>query len=210
MSTIDKITLQYTIPVLRETDEEKLYSLAKSLAEGGLKVLEVTLMSDAALKVIKRLTVDKDLTIGAGTVLNADMAKKAQDAGAKFLVSPGLNEEAVIFARNQQLPFIPGVMTPTEIMKAMSLDCEVIKIFPVNTLGGASYLKNLKGPFPQLKVMASGGIGLDDIRDYFEIGTFCVGAGSQLTPRDLIKNEDWKKIRELAKEYVFEVNRLRR
>ncbi len=210
MSIMDKISSQYIIPVLRETDEEKLYSLAKALAEGGLKVLEVTLMSDSALKVIKRLSADKELVIGAGTVLDQSSAEKAMEAGAKFLVSPGLNEGAVVFARNNSIPFIPGVMTPTEIMLAVSLGCEVVKIFPVNTLGGVSYLKNLKGPFPQLKVMASGGIGLDDIRDYFEIGTFCLGAGSQLTPKDVIKNEDWKKIRELAKEYIFEVNRLRR
>ncbi|MES2528931.1 MAG: bifunctional 4-hydroxy-2-oxoglutarate aldolase/2-dehydro-3-deoxy-phosphogluconate aldolase [Bdellovibrionota bacterium] len=210
MNVLEKLSAQYAIPVIRETDEERLYSLAHSLAEGGLKVLEVTLMSEAALKVIKRLAADKDLTIGAGTVLNEEMVKKAIDAGAKFLVSPGLNEDAVAFASANKVPFIPGVMTPTEIMKAMALNCEVIKIFPVSVLGGIAYLKNLKGPFPHLKVMASGGIGLDDIREYFENDTFCVGTGSQLTPKESVKNEDWKKIRELAKEYIFEVNRLRR
>jgi 2-dehydro-3-deoxyphosphogluconate aldolase/(4S)-4-hydroxy-2-oxoglutarate aldolase len=206
---MDNISSQYVIPVIRETDEEKLYSLAKSLAEGGLKVLEVTLMSDSALKVIKRLSKDKELVIGAGTVLDQSAAEKAMEAGAKFLVSPGLNEGAVIFARNNNIPFIPGVMTPTEIMQAISLGCEVVKIFPVNTLGGVSYLKNLQGPFPRLKVMASGGIGLDHIKDYFGIGTFCLGAGGQLTPKEAIYNEDWKKISEIAKEYIFEVNRLR-
>lgn len=194
---MEKLHEQYVIPVLRETDEEKLYSLAKNLAEGGLKVLEVTLMSETALKVIKRLSTEKELIIGAGTVLDQSSAQKAIEAGAKFLVSPGLNEGAVVFARNHNIPFIPGVMTPTEIMQATSLGCEVIKIFPISTMGGVSYLKNLKGPFPKLKVMASGGIGLSDISDYFKEGTFCVGAGSQLTP-------------ERAKEYVSEINRLRR
>lgn len=207
---MEKLSGQYVIPVIRETDEEKLYSLAKSLAEGGLNVLEVTLMSESALKVIKRLSEDKDLIIGAGTVLDQAAAEKAMEAGAKFLVSPGLNEGAVVFARNHNIPFIPGVMTPSEIMQATSLGCEVIKIFPVSVLGGVSYLKNLKGPFPKLQVMASGGIGLDEIREYFQEGTFCVGAGSHLTPKEAIKNGDWKKIRELAKEYVSEVNRLRR
>jgi 2-dehydro-3-deoxyphosphogluconate aldolase/(4S)-4-hydroxy-2-oxoglutarate aldolase len=207
---MEKLHEQYVIPVIRETDEEKLYSLGKSLAEGGLKVLEVTLMSDSALKVIKRLSADHELIIGAGTVLDQASAEKAMEAGAKFLVSPGLNEGAVVFARNNNIPFIPGVMTPTEIMQATSLGCEVIKIFPISVIEGVSYLKNLIGPFPKLKVMATGGIGLHDIHDYFEVGTFCVGAGSQLTPRDAIKKEDWKEIRELAKEYVLEVNRLRR
>ncbi len=207
---MEKLHEQYVIPVLRETDEEKLYALAKTLAEGGLKVLEVTLMSESALKVIKRLSSDKDLIIGAGTVLDQTSAKKAMEAGARFLVSPGLNEGAVVFARNNSIPFIPGVMTPSEIMQATSLGCEVIKIFPVSVVGGVSYLKNLKGPFPKLKVMASGGIGLSDISDYFKEGTFCVGAGSQLTPKDAVHNEDWKKILKLAEEYVFEINRLRR
>ena len=210
MTVMESIHSQYVIPVLRETDEEKLYSLAKALAEGGLKVLEVTLMSEAALKVIKRLSSEAGIIVGAGTILDQEMARKAMEAGAKFLVSPGLNEGAVVFARNNNIPFIPGVMTPTEIMQALSLGCDVVKIFPAATLGGVSYLKNLKGPFPELLVMASGGIGLDDIRDYFQVGAFCVGAGAQLTPREAIQKSDWKKIRELAKEYVFEVNRLRR
>lgn len=210
MSILDEIHKQFSIPVLRETDEEKLYGLAKALVEGGLKVLEITLMSESAFKVIKRLSTDNDIIVGAGTVLNQEQARKAMDAGAKFLVSPGLNEGAVVFARNNNIPFIPGVLTPTEIMQAVSLGCELVKIFPVTALGGTSYLKQLKGPFPKLNVMASGGVGLDDLRDYLEAGAFCVGTGSQLTQREAIKNEDWKKIRELAKEYIFELNRLRR
>lgn len=210
MSVLNHIAKQYAVPVVRELDEERLYSLGKALGEGGLRVIEITLMDESALKAIKRLSTDKELIIGAGTVLDEMMARRAIEAGAKFLVSPGLNEGAVHFAKAAGVPFLPGVMTPTEIMKAMSLGCEVVKIFPVTTLGGVSYLKNLKGPFPNLKVMASGGIGLDTLREYFEAGTFCVGTGSQLTPRDTVRNEDWKKIRELAKEYVFEVNRLRR
>jgi 2-dehydro-3-deoxyphosphogluconate aldolase/(4S)-4-hydroxy-2-oxoglutarate aldolase len=210
MSILESFHRQYTIPVVRETDEEKLYSLGKALGEGGLRVLEVTLMSDEAYKVIKRLATDKDLVIGAGTVLNQDQAKRAIDAGAKFLVSPGLDEGSVVYARNNNIPFVPGVMTPTEIMQAISMGCELVKIFPASTLGGVSYLKNLKGPFPKLKIMATGGIGLADVREYYEAGTWCVGAGTQLTPREVVKNEDWKKIRELAKEYVFQVNSLRR
>jgi 2-dehydro-3-deoxyphosphogluconate aldolase/(4S)-4-hydroxy-2-oxoglutarate aldolase len=210
MNLLEKIHEQFVIPVLRETDEEKLYSLGKALAEGGLKILEITLMSDSALKVIKRLCSESDLVIGAGTVLDQASAEKAIAAGAKFLVSPGLNEGAVVFARNNNIPFFPGVMTPSEIMQATSLGCDIIKVFPISSLGGTSYLKYLVGPFPKLKVMASGGIGLDDIGAYIGIGAFCVGAGSQLTPKEAIKNEDWKKIRELAKEYVVEVSRLRR
>ncbi len=196
MSVLDSIHKQFSIPVLREIDEEKLYSLAKSLVDGGLTVLEITLMSDDALKVIRRLSSDKEVIVGAGTVLNQDQARKAMDAGAKFLVSPGLNEGAVVFARNNNIPFIPGVLTPSEIMQANSLGCELVKIFPIATMGGTNYLKQLKGPFPKLNVMASGGIGFDDLKHYFAAGTFCVGVGTQLTP-------------ELAKKYVLEINRLR-
>lgn len=207
---MEKLHQQYTIPVLRETDEEKLYSLAMALSEGGLKVIEVTLMSETAYRVIKRLSSHSDLIVGAGTVLDQVSAEKALAAGAKFLVSPGLNDGAVVFARNNNVPFIPGVMTPTEIMEAKSLGCEVVKIFPISTLGGTRYLKNLKGPFPGLKIMASGGIGLEDIGEYLKEGAFCVGAGAHLTPKEVIEKEDWKKIQELAKEYVSEIDRLRR
>lgn len=206
---IERLHQQFAIPVLRETDEEKLYSLARALVDGGLHILELTLMSESALKVIKRLSVEKTLLIGAGTVLNTEMAEKAIDAGARFLVSPGLNQEAVAVAGAHRVPFIPGVLTPTEIMQAQNIGCEVIKIFPVTSVGGTSYLKNLRGPFPGLKIMASGGIGLDDLKKYSDVGAYCVGTGGQLTPQDAVQNSDWKTITALAQDYVSEVGRFR-
>lgn len=195
MTVLDSLHDQFLVPVLRETDEEKLYRFSMELAQKGMRALEITLMSESALKVISRLSQEKGLTIGAGTVLDQNLAEKAVDAGARFLVSPGLDEGAVVFARNQNIPFIPGVLTPTEIMKALALGCEVIKVFPVGSMGGVEYLKNLKGPFPKLKVMASGGIGLSDIEGYLKAGCFSVGMGSQLTPA--VAEECLKKIKAL-------------
>lgn len=197
--TIEKsIHQQFVIPVIREKDEETLYSLCMALREGGMKILEVTLMSDSALKVIQRLSKENDLIVGAGTVLNSSQAKHVLEAGAKFLVSPGLDEASVVYARGCNALFIPGVMTPSEVMKAKSLGCNLVKVFPVSSLGGVNYIKNLKGPFPELNWMATGGINPADVLSYFEAGISSVGLGGQLTPKEKIEARDWKSITKIA------------
>ena len=129
MSLLVNMKEQFAIPVIREENADNLESICLALADGGLKILEITLMSDAALTVINKLSKRSDLTIGAGTVLNAEQAKQAINNGATFLVSPGLDENAVNFAASQKILFFPGVMTPTEIIKAHALNCEMVKIF---------------------------------------------------------------------------------
>lgn len=190
---------QFVIPVIREKDEETLYSICMALSDGGMKVLEVTLMSEAALKVIKRLSKEKDLTIGAGTILNSQDAKQSLEAGSRFLVSPGLDEASVIYARSNNVLFIPGVMTPSEVMRAKSLGCEMVKVFPVTSLGGVNYLKNLSGPFPGMKWVATGGILPVDVLHYHDAGVTAVGLGSHLTPKEKIQKKDWKGIAEIAR-----------
>lgn len=199
MNMQKEIEKQFVIPVIRERDEETLYSLCLALAEGGMKVLEVTLMSEAALKVIFRLSKEKELIIGAGTVLNSTLTKRCLDSGAKFLVSPGLDEASVLYARSTDVLFIPGVMTPSEVMKAKNLGCEMVKVFPVTSLGGIDYLRNLRGPFPEIKWMATGGIRPIDVLPYYEAGISSVGIGSHLTPKEKIALKDWKGISEIAR-----------
>lgn len=206
---ITKLSSQFAIPVLRHQDEKTLKSLALSLAEGGMNVLEITIMSESAYSVIKELSKDKNLTIGAGTILNKEQAKKAIDAGANFLVSPGLNTEAVNFSLSQNIPFIPGVLTPSEVMEAMALGLDTVKVFPISNVGGASYLSALSGPFPQMKWMVTGGISQNDIPVYMNVGAFCVGLGGKLTPKDAIESGDWKKLTSLAISHLDEVKKAR-
>jgi 2-dehydro-3-deoxyphosphogluconate aldolase/(4S)-4-hydroxy-2-oxoglutarate aldolase len=198
---------QFAIPVIRETDASSLESICLALADGGLKILEITLMSESALPVISKLSKNNDLLIGAGTVLNRQQAEKAIAAGAKFLVSPGLNEDAVKYSGSQNIPFYPGVMTPSEIMRAQELGCEMVKIFPASNLGGISYIKAMHGPFPKMKWMATGGIGLKDLNEYLKSPVTCVGLGSQMTPSEKIKAKDWKALQQLAEAHVSEVRK---
>lgn len=198
--TLEKnIHQQFVIPVIREKDEETLYSVCMALRDGGMKILEVTLMSDSALKVIQRLSKVEGLIIGAGTVLNSSQAKQSLEAGAKFLVSPGLDEASVIYARSCNTLFIPGVMTPSEVMQAKQLGCNLVKVFPVTSLGGVNYINNLKGPFPDMNWMATGGIQPVDALHYHAAGISAVGIGGHLTPKEKIQKKEWKGISEIAK-----------
>ena len=205
MSLLAAMNRQFAIPVIREQDAAILESLCLALAEGGLNLLEITLMSDAALTVMRRLSKSSDLIIGAGTVLNSEQAKQATDAGAKFLVSPGLDENSVRYAQENKISFFPGVLTPSEIMRAQSLNCEMVKVFPASAVGGPGYIKALKGPFPEMKWMATGGISLHDLKVYLNLGVTCVGLGTQLTPVESVKAKDWNAIRQLAMEHVAEI-----
>lgn len=202
MNLEELIEKQFVIPVLREKDEETLYSLCMALAEGGMTILEVTLMSEVAYKVIERLRKEKNLIVAAGTVLSADQAKKSLEAGARFLVSPGLDEASAVYARNNNTLFIPGVMTPSEIMRAKSLDLSMVKVFPIASLGGASYIKNLAGPFPGMKWMVTGGILPTDVPQYRNSGVSAVGLGSHLTPKEDVINKDWKAITQKAHDFL--------
>lgn len=204
-----KLSSQFVIPVIRETHESTLEHLVMALADGGLTTVEITLMSEAALKIIEKLSVKTELTIGAGTVLTPEQAQAAIDAGAKFLVSPGLNEESVKIAHRNSIPFIPGVLTPTEVMRAQALGCDTVKIFPVTQLGGASYLKALQGPFPQMKWMTTGGVQLSEIKTYLDAGCLCVGLGGQLLSPSLIKAHDWSELTKIAQDHIDVVKKAR-
>lgn len=193
---------QFIIPVIRHTQEEDLYSLCSALIDGGLTILEVTLMSEAALKVIKKLSAESGLIIGAGTVLNETQVEKAIAAGAKFLVSPGLHEDSVKKALSHNTPFIPGVLSPSEIMHALSLGCDMVKLFPASSVGGPAYIKTLKGPFPEMNWMVTGGISFDEIPFYRKAGVNCIGLGSNLTSAELIEQKNWKEITKLTKDFL--------
>jgi Entner-Doudoroff aldolase len=201
---------QFVIPVLRETRALELEKLGLAMAEGGLKILEITLMSDAAYSVIKKLATSPDLMVGAGTVTSLESARKAIDAGAKFLVSPGLPSKAIDYAHKHSIPFYPGVLTPTEIIQAMDLGCELVKVFPVSAVGGVQYLKSLSGPFPGMKWMATGGVSLGDLKAYEQAGASCVGLGNNLAPQELVNANDWKGLTERARECVKLVKEARR
>ncbi|MGL4791905.1 MAG: bifunctional 4-hydroxy-2-oxoglutarate aldolase/2-dehydro-3-deoxy-phosphogluconate aldolase, partial [Anaerotignaceae bacterium] len=155
------------VPVVKIDNVEDAKPLAEALVAGGLPVAEVTFRTDAAYEAIKIMATEvPEMLVGAGTVINVEQAKLAMEAGAKFIVSPGFSAEVVKFAQENNIPVYPGVCTPTEIMAAIAAGLEVIKFFPAENYGGLSTIKALTGPFPNIKVMPTGGISEKNILEY--------------------------------------------
>jgi 2-dehydro-3-deoxyphosphogluconate aldolase/(4S)-4-hydroxy-2-oxoglutarate aldolase len=196
---------QFAIPVLRHENAEVLISMARALALGGLKVIEITLMSTDADRAIEILKDESGLTIGAGTVTGVIEFERAERAGARFFVSPGWDEKLIEHISDQEHFFIPGVCTPSEVMRAKNMGYDFVKIFPSGSLGGASYLKTLSGPFPKMKWMATGGVAAADIASYLEADAFAIGLGSYMTPAAIVKNGNWAELTRMAQACCAEI-----
>ena len=169
--------LQDTIPTLQ------------ALCDGNLPVAEITFRTACAEEAIK-LGVEKfpDMYIGAGTVINKEQAIKAINAGAKFIVSPGLSEEVALYCKEKGVTYYPGCVTPTEIMKAISLGINVVKFFPANVYGGLKAIKALAGPFPQVKFLPTGGVDLSNLKEFLEFDKIYAIGGSFMMKGDITQN----------------------
>lgn len=209
MNALERIETQFAIPVLRQNDAETLYQITRALAKGGLPVVEITLMNEAAHVALRRLSKDGDCYVGAGTVRTLDQAEQALMDGAQFIVSPGFDDEIAAFCQKASIPFIPGVFTPSEVQRASNRGFKVLKVFPAQAVGGPAYLKHLSGPFPDLKWMATGGVSISDIPTYFQAKAFAVGLGSQIFPAGSIENQRWSDIEASARAISEEISRLR-
>ena len=177
------------IPVVVIKDVNDTIPTLKALKDGGINCAEITFRTACAADAIK-LGVETfpDMNIGAGTVINLEQAEKAVAYGAKFLVSPGLSEEVAIFAKNNNIPYYPGCVTPTEIMKAISLGIDIVKFFPANVYGGLKALKALSGPFPQVKFIPTGGVDLTNLAEFLEFDKIYAVGGSFMMKGDIQKN----------------------
>ncbi len=191
------------IPVIQIRDPEQAPGLARALVAGGIRVLEITLRTPAALDAITAAAAScPEAIVGAGTVLNATDAEEAARAGAQFAVSPGLTRELSQACADLGLPLLPGAVTATEIMTALDLGHRALKFFPAATSGGAAALAALASPLPQAVFCPTGGISPDNARDYLALSNVrCVG-GSWLTPAEAIEKEDWTRITQLAQAAV--------
>ena len=188
------------IPVLVVADASRAEGLATALVAGGLPVLEVTLRTPAALDVIRAMSAVPGGHVGAGTVLTADDAKRARDAGASFAVSPGLTETLARACEDIGLPLLPGAVTASEVMRAMELGYSMLKFFPAEAAGGVKSLKSLGGPLPQVTFCPTGGITLQSAPDYLaQPNIICVG-GSWIAPDADVAASDWTAIEARARE----------
>ncbi len=191
------------VPVLVINDVEKAVPLAKALMEGGIKVLEVTLRTPAALDVIKRIADEvPESLIGAGTVTNAQQLKAVVEAGAKFAISPGMTADLLKAGMDAEIPLIPGISSTSDLMKGKDAGYTHMKFFPAEASGGVKAIKSISGPFPDITFCPTGGIGPDNYNEYLALNNVkCVG-GSWLAPDDAIESGDWARITQLAKEAV--------
>ena len=198
------------VPVMVIDDLNQAVPMTQALAAGGITVYEVTLRTPAALQAIKAIREAlPDALVGAGTVLNPQQYDAAVEAGAQFVISPGCTAELLQHACQQAIPLIPGVATPSEIMTAYSLGYDHLKFFPAEANGGASALKAISAPLPQIRFCPTGGISPKNVHDYLALS--CVGTvgGSWMLPADALKQDDWQRVTQLSKEAVELVKSLR-
>ena len=192
---------QPVIPVIKITDAKDAVPLARALARGGLRAIEITLRTDAALEAIRRAAAEvEEAVVGAGTILNARQFEEASKAGSQFIVSPGITSQLLSAAADSPVPLLPGAITPGEIMAAREAGLDFLKFFPAEQAGGAAFLKALSSPIADVKFCPTGGIGAKNANDYLSLSNvICVG-GSWVAPDEMVKAGDWAGIEALARE----------
>ena len=194
------------VPVVKINDFKKATPLAKALLDGGISIVEITFRTEAAEDSIRSITRRyPEMIVGAGTVINPEIAEKAVSAGASFIVSAGLNEDTVKWCEEHRVPVIPGVCTPSEIEKGLSMGLTTMKFFPAEASGGTSMLKDLAGPFPQVKFMATGGINISNLASYAALPNITAVGGSWMVKSDLLESGNWEEITRLSKEAMLAI-----
>ena len=206
IETLQKLADSPVISVIRMTDTSKLMKIIDALSNGGVKFLEITFTTPNAVDVIKEVCkkVSSDFVVGAGTVLDPETARAAILAGAKFIVSPALNVETIKLSHRYDVMMVPGAFTPTEILTAWDMGADIVKVFPATALG-PKYFKDIKGPFPQIRVMPTGGVSVDNAGEFIRAGACAVAAGTDLLDKEAIANDKFEIITEKAKKLIANV-----
>jgi len=191
------------LAVLRGPTDHKTFRAVEALIKGGVKGIEITYSTPNAASVVNKLAKEfgEDILLGMGTLTKPDHIRMAKDNGAKFIVSPMFDPKLTKEFIESGLLTMVGCFTPSEIFAAYQLGADVIKIFP-GRLAGPNYIKDLKGPFPEIPFMPTGGVNKDNVADWFKVGVVAVGAGGSLCPKGLVVGEEYQKITEIAKEFV--------
>ena len=198
------------IPVVVLDDAKDAAPLAKALMEGGLPCAEVTFRTAAAEDVIRNMSeAYPDLFVGAGTVLTVEQVNRAVNAGAKFIVSPGLNPEVVKYCIQRGIPVCPGTCTPSEVEQALALGLDTVKFFPAEPAGGLGFIKAIAAPYTTVKFMPTGGISAKNVREYLAYDKILACGGSWMVKKDLVQAGDFDKITELVREAAAIVKEVR-
>jgi len=200
----DRMNLEGLIPVVRVSASQEAMEVAEALRAGGVSLIEITMTVQGAMGVIKALSgqFGNEVVIGAGTVLDAETAKEAVLAGARFLVSPSLNLDLIHFAREAGVVVIPGAMTPTEIVTAWNAQADLVKVFPAGPVGGPEYIRAIKAPLPQIPLVPTGGVNLQNAAAFIRAGAAALGVGGELVDKKAVAQGNFAVITETAKAFL--------
>ncbi len=199
------------VPVVRAASADEAMRAVDAIKEGGISILEITLTVPGAVAMIESVVkrFGNEATVGAGTVLDAETARTCILAGAQFIVSPVLNLETIEICRRYSIAVMPGALTPTEVLAAWQAGADMVKVFPCNAMGGASYLKALKAPFPQVELVPTGGVSLKTVADLIHAGASALGVGSDLVDTRAIRAGEPAKVTQAARAYLKAVREAR-
>ena len=207
----DQILAVGVVPVVRAASAGEARLAAQAVCDGGIPIVEITMTVPGAVDVIRELrkSAPASVLIGAGTVLDAEAARRCLDAGAQFLVSPGLNLPTIEFAARSGILMLAGALTPTEVITAWNAGSDFVKVFPCGQVGGAKYIKALKGPLPQIPLVPTGGVNLNTAAEFIEAGAAALGIGGELVQADALKSGKAEVIVENARKFVAIVKQAR-
>jgi 2-dehydro-3-deoxyphosphogluconate aldolase/(4S)-4-hydroxy-2-oxoglutarate aldolase len=198
------------VPVLRAQSVTHALALADAIAAGGVTVLEVTMTVPGAIHVMRKLAETRpDILVGAGTVLDPETARHCILEGAQFIVSPAFNLATIEMCHRYSIAVLPGALTPTEIITAWQAGADVVKVFPASAMGGASYLKSLKAPMPQVELIPTGGVSLATAEHFLQAGAFALGVGADLVDHKAMAEGRPESVTDTARKYLDIVHRFR-
>jgi len=206
---LDMLLEHKIVAILRGIEDRHADAAGQALIDGGIRMMEITMNTPGAAIMIDRWRsrFEGQAAVGAGTVLDVEMAKTAADAGAQFLISPNLDEAVIAYGRERGISVWPGVMTPTEIVRAWKAGADAVKIFPMGTLG-TKYLAEIRGPLDQIPMMATGGVDLHNISEYFGAGANAVGMGGKLVNLEWVREQKFDLVTDRARQFVEAVRSL--
>ena len=205
---VEMIEKSGVVVVMRLDRSDQLDKIIDALANGGVRVLEITMTMPNAVDIIRNIskTLSDEFLIGAGTVLYPETARRVIAAGAEFIVSPVFNPNVIKVAHEYDKVVLPGAFSATEILTAWNAGADIVKVFPA-TVVGPKYFKDIHGPLPQVKLIPTGGVTVDNAEEFIRCGAVCLGVGSALLDKQMIKNQDWVGIEKRAKEFNTAVKR---
>jgi 2-dehydro-3-deoxyphosphogluconate aldolase / (4S)-4-hydroxy-2-oxoglutarate aldolase len=192
------------VPVVRASSSDEAMRVIDAIREGGVSVLEITMTVPGAVKVMEEVSAryGSEVLVGAGTVLDPETARVCILAGAQFIVSPALNLETIALCKRYSIPVMPGALTPTEVVTAWQAGADFVKVFPCSAMGGASYIKGLKAPLPQVELVPTGGVNLNTAADFIKAGSSALGVGADLVDVKAVRAGEAHIVTERARQFL--------